>query len=81
VSPRTLRRRLEEEGTTYQRIVHELRRQIAVTYLRDSMMSVAEIAEMLGYTDISNFRRAFLGWTGQSPAGYRRSTRRGAGGL
>ena len=81
VSPRTLRRRLEEEGTTYQRIVHELRRQIAETYLRDSMMSVTEIAEMLGYTDISNFRRAFVGWTGHSPAGYRRSARRGAGGL
>jgi AraC-like DNA-binding protein len=75
VSPRTLRRRLEEEGTTYQALVHELRRQLAETYLRDSMLSIAEIADMLGYTDISNFRRAFIAWTGRSPAGYRRGAR------
>jgi AraC-like DNA-binding protein len=36
------------------------------------MLSVAEIAGMLGYADISNFRRAFIGWTGHSPARYRR---------
>jgi len=77
VSPRTLRRRLDEEGTTYQRILHELRRQLAETYLRDSLLSIAEIAEMLGYTDISNFRRAFISWTGRSPAGYRRSLQGG----
>lgn len=77
MSPRTLRRRLEDEGTTYQRIVHELRRQLAETYLRDSMLSIAEIADMLGYTDLSNFRRAFIGWTGCSPAGYRRGMRGG----
>lgn len=77
MSPRTLRRRLEEEGTTYQRIVHELRRQLAETYLRDSMLSIAEIADMLGYTDLSNFRRAFISWTGRSPAGYRRGLRGG----
>jgi AraC-like DNA-binding protein len=77
MSPRTLRRRLEEEGTSYQRIVHELRRQLAETYLRDSMLSIAEIADMLGYRDLSNFRRAFISWTGRSPAGYRRSLRGG----
>ena len=75
VSPRTLRRRLEEEGTTYQRLLHELRRQLAEAYLRDSMLSIAEIAGMLGYTDISNFRRAFIAWTGRSPASYRRHSR------
>jgi len=77
VSPRTLRRRLDEEGTTYQRIVHELRRQLAETYLRDSILTVAEIADMLGYNDVSNFRRAFLSWTGRSPAAYRRGMRGG----
>lgn len=77
VSPRTLRRRLDEEGTTYQRIVHELRRQLAETYLRDSMLSIAEIADMLGYNDVSNFRRAFVGWTGRSPAAFRRGMRGG----
>jgi AraC-like DNA-binding protein len=61
-----------EEGTSYQQIVHELRRQLAETWLRDGMLSVAEIAGMLGYADISNFRRAFIGWTGHSPARYRR---------
>jgi AraC-like DNA-binding protein len=78
VSARTLRRRLEEEGNTYQRIVHELRRQLAETYLRESMLSIGEIADMLGYHDISNFRRAFISWTGRSPAGYRRGMRNGA---
>ena len=77
VSPRTLRRRLEEEGSTYQRIVHELCRQLAETYLRESMLSIGEIADMLGYHDISNFRRAFISWTGRSPAGYRRGMRGG----
>jgi AraC-like DNA-binding protein len=75
VSPRTLRRRLEEEGTTYQRLVHELRRQIAETHLRDGVLSIGEIADMLGYTDSSNFRRAFISWTGRSPAHYRRGWR------
>jgi AraC-like DNA-binding protein len=75
MSPRTLRRRLSEEGTTYQEIVHELRRQLAETYLRGNVLTVTEIAEMLGYTDVSNFRRAFVAWTGSSPAAYRRQLR------
>ena len=73
MSPRTLRRRLGEEGTTYQQLVHELRRQLAQNWLREGMLSVAEIAGMLGYADVSNFRRAFIGWTGHSPARYRRA--------
>jgi AraC-like DNA-binding protein len=77
MSPRTLRRRLDEEGTTYQRIVHELRKQLAETYLRDSMLSIAEIAYMLGYHDLSNFRRAFISWTGRSPSACRRGMRGG----
>lgn len=73
MSPRTLRRRLGEEGTTYQQLVHELRRQLAENWLREGMLSVAEIAALLGYADLSNFRRAFIGWTGHSPARYRRA--------
>jgi AraC-like DNA-binding protein len=73
MSARTLRRRLEEEGWTYQRLVHELRRRLAETYLQERVLSIAEIAQLLGYSDVSNFRRAFINWTGKSPAAYRRA--------
>ncbi len=71
LSPRTLRRRLVELGTSFQMILEQLRRGRAVELLLHSTMSVEQIAAELGYLDPSNFGRAFRRWTGQSPRAYR----------
>lgn len=71
----TLRRRLEAEGTSYQRIKDEVRREQAIQYLRQNEMSNADIAEELGFGDPSTFYRAFRKWTGATPNAYRRPVR------
>lgn len=71
MSPRSLRRRLAELGTSYQMIIEQLRRGRAVELLLHSTLSVEQIAAELGYQDPSNFGRAFRRWTGMSPRGYR----------
>lgn len=71
LSPRTLRRRLVELGTSFQMILEQLRRGRAVELLLHSSLSVDQIASELGYQDPSNFGRAFKRWTGQSPREYR----------
>lgn len=64
VSARTLRRRLAEEGTTYQQIVDGLRKDISLQLLASTRLSAKEIAYSLGYSSVNNFRRAFKTWTG-----------------
>jgi AraC-like DNA-binding protein len=76
MSPRTLRRRLKDEGTTYEEVVDELRRALTERYLDHPDMSLSQIALLLGYSDTSAFRRAFRRWHGSSPATYRRRRRR-----
>lgn len=71
MSSRTLQRRLQDEGTTFQRTLDAVRRDLAQHYLTQSSMSSIEIAFMLGFEDPSSFTRAFQGWTGQTPAGMR----------
>lgn len=71
VAPRTLRRRLAELGTSYHEIVEQIRRGLAVEYLVTSARPVEEIAVLLGYSDPSNFGRAFRRWTGMSPTAWR----------
>ena len=75
VSTRTLRRRLEDAQTSYQEIVGETRRDLAVRYLTQTSLSTEAIAEILGYSDTANFRQAFKRWTGESPQQYRRRAR------
>jgi AraC-like DNA-binding protein len=75
VSTRTLRRRLEDAQTSYQEIVAETRRDLAVRYLTQTSLSTEAIAEILGYSDTANFRQAFKRWTGESPQQYRRRAR------
>jgi AraC-like DNA-binding protein len=69
---RTLRRRLADEGTTFQAILDEVRCRIATDYLTTTQLSTQEIAELLGFSEATNFRRAFLRWTRRSPASMRR---------
>lgn len=68
----TLRRRLHEEGASYQGIKDELRRDLAIRYLSHSDRSVMEIALELGFSERSAFHRAFHKWTGASPGVFRR---------
>jgi AraC-like DNA-binding protein len=71
---RTLQRRLKEEGTSFEDLVDDLRRQLAERYLREQRLGVQETAFLLGYSDVSAFHRAFLRWTGLSPSRFRTVT-------
>jgi AraC-like DNA-binding protein len=74
VSPRTLHRRLAESGYGYQVILDDVRRRVAEEYLRNTALSVDEIAARTGFSEASNFRKAFKKWTRELPADYRRRT-------
>jgi AraC-like DNA-binding protein len=71
VSPRTLSRRLKAEGATYERVLDELRRELARHYLDGRRVSVTETAYLVGFSDPAAFSRAFKRWTGASPRGTR----------
>jgi AraC-like DNA-binding protein len=72
VSPRTLHRRLAESGISYQAILDGVRRRLAEEYLRNTTLSIEEIAARTGFSEASNFRKAFKKWTQELPADYRR---------
>jgi AraC-like DNA-binding protein len=71
LSVRTLSRRLATEGTTYAEVVDELRRSLALQYLREPGMSLSQIAWLLGYEGSTSFNHAFRRWTGRSPSATR----------
>jgi len=73
MTPATMRRRLHEEGESYQSIKDQLRRDLAISYLSDSNRSVMDIATELGFAERSAFHRAFRKWTGASPGEFRRT--------
>jgi AraC-like DNA-binding protein len=79
VPARTLQRRLRSEGTTFAKKTDEVRRQLAERYLADRRTSVAEVAFLLGFSDVSAFHRAFVRWTGQTPSRYRALVASGQG--
>ncbi|HEX8953322.1 MAG TPA: helix-turn-helix transcriptional regulator, partial [Polyangia bacterium] len=72
VSSRTLKRRLAELGTSYSAILDRERKRRALALLRTTTLTMDEVAERLGYSDVANFGRAFRRWTGSSPAATRR---------
>jgi AraC-like DNA-binding protein len=75
MTPATMRRRLNEEGESYQSIKDQLRRDLAISYLSHSGRSVVDIALELGFAEPSAFHRAFRKWTGASPGQFRRTLR------
>jgi AraC-like DNA-binding protein len=75
MTPATMRRRLHEEGESYQSIKDQLRRDLAISYLSHSNRSVMDIALELGFSERSAFHRAFRKWTGASPGEFRRTLR------
>ena len=71
LSPRTLVRRLEERHTSYRALLDRHRRGRTVELLAQQNLSVAEIADRLGYQEPTNFARACRRWFGMSPKTYR----------
>jgi len=71
MSARTLRRKLHEENTSFRKLVDELRMDMAIKYLRDTGLTVEDIAEALGFSDAANFRHAFRRWTKAAPHEFR----------
>jgi AraC-like DNA-binding protein len=79
MSTRTLQRRLQEEGKSFQQVLDETRRELSIQYLGQPQLSLLEISYLLGFADPSNFFRAFKRWFGMPPGQYRTSNG-GAGG-
>jgi AraC-like DNA-binding protein len=71
MSRRTLQRKLAESSTTYQKLVDDTRRDLALRYLEDAGKSITDVTFLLGFSGQSAFTRAFRRWTGMSPTTYR----------
>lgn len=71
MSARALHNRLEEAGTNYQETLDSTRKELAQQYMNQPALTVSEIGYLLGFSDCSNFSRAFKNWTGKSPKAYR----------
>lgn len=67
LSRQTLFRQLKAEGTTFEKVLDELRHQLALQYLRGRKASVNETAYLVGFSEPAAFSRAFKRWTGTSP--------------
>lgn len=72
VSARSPRRQLSSQGTSYRTLRDATRFEAALDLLVHSQLSVAAIAERMGYADARSFRRAFMRWSGVLPSDYRR---------
>jgi len=72
IATRTLRRRLKEEDTSFRKLLDELRTQVAIKYLRDTDLTVEDIAQALDFSEAANFRHAFRRWTDGAPHQFRR---------
>jgi AraC-like DNA-binding protein len=73
MSNRTLRRRLQQEATSYQEILDDVRAELAGHYLAKEKRGIDEVAFLLGFSDPSAFTKAFRRWTGQTPANFVRA--------
>ena len=72
MASRTLRRHLRDQGSNYQTLITEARREVAEDYLLNSSLKIQKIAEVCGFSDAQNFSQAFKRWTGQSPTEFRK---------
>jgi len=69
--PRSLRRSLKHQDASFQKLLDSARKQLALEYLQHTQMPIENIAELAGFSDASNFRRAFKRWTGKTPSSIR----------
>jgi AraC-like DNA-binding protein len=70
-TPRTLQRRLAEEGSSYQELLMATRQEASAGYLENSTLAICEIALLLGYSEPAAFHRAFKRWLGETPQAFR----------
>ncbi|MDQ9037266.1 AraC family transcriptional regulator [Acinetobacter seifertii] len=73
MTSRSLHRKLKTEGTSYSQQLTNIRKALAIDYLRTTELSISEIAQMLGFSDVVGFRHAFKRWTGKSPNQFKHS--------
>lgn len=73
MSGATFQRRLKQEGTSYQQLKNEIRRDTAIELLSKTELSLQDISERLNFHDPSAFHRAFKKWTGLNPGAYRQN--------
>lgn len=73
VSSRSLQRKLQEEGVTYQQLLDSTCKSLALHYLQSGQYPVKEVSYMLGYNELSAFNRAFRRWTGSTPVSYQKA--------
>lgn len=72
LSPRTLRRQLQQQGYSYRGLAATFRTELALECLKTGAAATKQISERLGFEDVNAFRRAFKGWTGKTIGQYRR---------
>jgi len=72
MSLRSLQRKLHQAGTSFENLMQSVRRNLALHYINDNQLRIQEVAGMLGFSDPSNFGRAFRRWTGMTPGEYRK---------
>ena len=70
-TPWSLRRRLQAEGVNFQQLLDQTRRELGEAYVRDTALTLGEIAYLLGFGSVGAFQRAFRRWTGEAPGQYR----------
>jgi AraC-like DNA-binding protein len=75
LSPRSMQRKLQEEGLTYQQVADSVRKTLAIHFLESGTHPTKEVSYMLGYNELSAFSRAFKRWTGTTPGGYQKNQR------
>jgi AraC-like DNA-binding protein len=78
LTPRTLHRRLVAEGTSFRALRDEVRHRLALEHLDEGRLALKQVAHLLGYDDLANFRRAFKRWEGVAPTAWRRGAERRA---
>ncbi len=76
MSPRTLHRKLTAEGTSFQKIKDDYRRELAIHYVSRPELTIDAVATLMGFQDNSAFYRSFKKWTGKSPGSWRQETTR-----
>ncbi|CAN5675323.1 ornithine utilization transcriptional regulator OruR [soil metagenome] len=76
-SSRSLQRKLQEEGVTYQQLSDSTRKSLALNYLGSGQYPVKEVSYILGYNELSAFNRAFRRWTGTTPVSYQKGITNG----
>ncbi len=71
MSVRNLQLKLKQEGTSYRRLLNNIRKELAISYLKDEQVSIGEITYLLGFSETSVFHRSFKRWTNHTPGWYR----------